>query len=274
MILKDAVSMKAISEAGRSWVPPQITGNIPHGDMPGDKVEIGPDHIHKANVLFPLLLQLLQKALTENPSGRAVIGVCGGSGVGKSEIASILNYYLSKIGIGSYTLSGDNYPHRIPRENDAKRLEIYQNQGESGLRAYLGSQQEIDFTEMQQIVNAFKSGERIIRLKRMGRECSELWYDNVDFAAVSVLLIEWTHSNSDNFTGVDIPILLNSTPEETLAHRRARARDGAVDSPFTTMVLRMEQNMLNAQAHKAKLIITKQAQIISYDEFCHLMGLE
>ena len=31
----------------------------------------------------------------------------------------------------------------------------------------------------------------------------------------------------DLLTGVDIPVLLNSTPEETLAHRKLRARDGA-----------------------------------------------
>ena len=31
--------------------------------------------------------------------------VCGGSGVGKSEIASVLSYYLNRLGLGSYTLS-------------------------------------------------------------------------------------------------------------------------------------------------------------------------
>ena len=94
------------------WTPPALPAVIPQGDMPGDRIVIGEEHIRKANTLFPALLPLL--AACENPSGRAVVTVCGGSGVGKSEIASILAYYLRAEGIGSYVLSGDNYPRRIP----------------------------------------------------------------------------------------------------------------------------------------------------------------
>lgn len=54
-----------------------------------------------------------------------VITVCGGSGVGKSEIASLLAHYFENMGVGCYTLSGDNYPHRIPVYNDAERLRIF-----------------------------------------------------------------------------------------------------------------------------------------------------
>ena len=68
-------------------------------------------------------------------------------------------------------------------------------------------------------------------------------------------MIEWTHGNSDNYKGVDIPVLLNSTPQETLAQRRARNRDGATDSPFNMMVLELEQAMLEHQAPKAKITI-------------------
>ena len=67
-------------------------------------------------------------------------------------------------------------------------------------------------------------------------------YEEVDFSEKDILIIEWTHGNSKNYTGVDIPVLLNSTPKETLAHRRSRNRDGAVDSPFTTLVLAWNRN--------------------------------
>lgn len=70
----------------------------------------------------------------------------------------------------------------------------------------------------------------------------------MDFSDTEILIIEWTHGNSDNYKGVDIPVLLNSTPQENyLTHRKARNRDGAVDSPFTTMVLELEQDMLEGQ---------------------------
>jgi hypothetical protein len=302
-----------------SWSPEDIPepDRIPTGDMPGDKIVIGPEHIKKAQIIFPRLLKLLAPILGDHPYRRAVVVVCGGSGVGKSEIASVLSYYLNRTDIGSYTLSGDNYPHRIPKYNDAERLRIYrqsairglivhgqytgeraaivrelqdtgddanpilldrypwlsiyQREGRNGLKNYLGTPNEIHFDELSNIISQFKNGASSIYLKRMGREETELWYERVDFSCKDVLVIEWTHGNNDNLRGVDIPILLNSTPEETLAHRKARNRDGGTDSPFTTMVLEIEQALLISQAAKAKLIVTKSGEIITYDEFIQAM---
>jgi alpha-galactosidase len=299
------------------WAAPPLPDEIPHGDMPGDKVQIDETHVKKAGVIFPELLQGLLPYFKENPHQRAVITVCGGSGVGKSEIASLLSYYLKEAGIGSYTLSGDNYPHRIPQYNDAERLRVfrsgglkgmledgtysrerfdiihefslkgddankehvgkydwyasYLNGGKAALKGYLGTKNEIGFDELTEIIREFKDGKDEIFLKRMGRTDTELWYDKVDFSEVNVLVIEWTHGNSDNYEGVDFPILLNSTPQETLAHRRARNRDGATDSPFTMLVLELEQDMLESQAHKAKIIVSKSGEILSYEAYRNLM---
>lgn len=300
-----------------SWHGMELPDTIPQGDMPGDRIEIGSEHKKKADVIFPILLEQLREVWRQNPYRRAVITVCGGSGVGKSEIASLLSYYLNQAGIGSYTLSGDNYPHRIPKYNDAERLHVfresgirgmvesgvftearfrllkewqaaeddanpvhqkehpwfseYLSAGRKGLEGYLGTDREIDFAEVSQIVSAFKDGAEKIWLKRMGREETQLWYEEVDFAGINTLVIEWTHGNSDHYSGVDFPILLNSTPQETLAHRRARNRDGKTDSPFTTLVLEIEQNLLQSQAHKAKLILSKSGEVLSYDTYCQLM---
>ncbi|MBE5843718.1 MAG: adenylylsulfate kinase [Butyrivibrio sp.] len=294
-----------------------IPADIPHGDMPGDKIEIGDSHIAKAKTIFPRLLEELSKVTAANPYGRAVVTVCGGSGVGKSEIASLLSYMLEQSGIGSYTMSGDNYPHRIPMYNDAERLHTfrqcgirgmvdggamnpenykivkklqeenddanaahvqehswfstYLDAGKKGLAEYLGTPNETDFAEVDTILAAFKNGADKLWLKRMGRDESTLWYDEVDMSKKQVLIIEWTHGNTDCMKEVDIPILLNSTPQETLEHRRSRARDGKVDSPFTMMVLELEQNKLVSQAHKAKIIVSKAGEIISYDKFKELM---
>lgn len=291
--------------------------DIPKGDMPEDRISIGPDHIRKAQIILSKLLEMLLPILDERLSKRAVIAVCGGSGVGKSEIASLLSYYLNKLDLGSYTLSGDNYPHRIPKYNDAERLRIfrewgirglvacgeyidnrhqilmklqkenqdsnpecikeypwlavYQQAGRNGLKNYLGTAEEINFDELTDIISQFKNGSDKIYLKRMGREESELWYDAVNFHEKNVMIIEWTHSNNDNLLGVDIPILLNSTPKETLEHRKARNRDGAVDSPFTAMVLEIEQKLLLSQAPKAKLIVAKNGDILTYDELIKMM---
>lgn len=300
------------------WAPPALLNSIPHGDMPCDKVEIKETHIQKAAVIFSHLKELLPPVLNASPHQKAVVSVCGGSGVGKSEIASLLAYYLNSAGIGSYTLSGDNYPRRIPKQNDAERLrifrtsavlglvnsgiytggiideikklqqseadcdpsmaekhpwlEVYQREGKKGLKGYLGTSLEIDFAQLEGIVSRFKNGARQIWLKRMGREETELWYDAVDFSNINILIIEWTHGNSDYYQGVDVPVLLNSTPEETKAHRKQRGRDGKTDSAFTTAVLGLEQELLESQAHRAKLIVSKDGDILDYKAYRQLMA--
>ena len=278
---------------------------VPTGDMPGDKVEINESHVTKARAIAPRLWDLLVPLL-DRPPHRAVVAVHGGSGVGKSEIGSLLAHYLRANGIGAYVMSGDNYPRRIPRDNDAERLRTfraggltallaageyddtvrerlavlqasdqdadpaeiaanpwlgsYQRGGRRALDSYLGTPQEIDFDEVSRLLERFHEGAPSLQLKRMGREPDQLWYDTVDMSDVRVLVIEWTHGNSDHLRGVDVPILLHSTPEETLAHRRSRNRDGRVDSPFTTMVLGLEQERLHSQAHKDAIIVSKSGR--------------
>jgi hypothetical protein len=300
-----------------SWQAPKLPEEIRHGDMPGDKVSIGEEHIKKAGIIFPELLRLLPDILERNQAHRAVITVCGGSGVGKSEIASLISHYFCSMGVESYTLSGDNYPHRIPQYNDAERLRVfresavegmlkdavytkerfdiiqelqkagddsnpkhkekwpwfesYLNGGKKGLLEYLGTPKEISFDKLNSIIADFKAGKDEIWLKRMGRTDTELWYDKVDFSNTSILVIEWTHGNSDFYQGVDIPILLNSTPQETLVHRKARNRDGKTDSAFTTMVLELEQKLLESQADKAKIIVSKKGELLDYEQYKALM---
>ena len=293
---------------------PPVPENIPHGDMPGDQIRIGEEHIRKAGILYPRL----REAIEARGDRKTVAAVCGGSGVGKSEIASVLAWWLNQEGIGAYIMSGDNYPRRIPRDNDLERirvfrqgglygladrdlitpevtallrqmwaeetdadpgkaagcdwLAVYQRAGRRALTGYLGTPSETNFDEVTDILARFHQGEAGVYLKRMGRETTDLWYEKVDFSGTRVLMLEWTHGNSDFLEGVDYPILLNSTPAETLAHRRARNRDGKTDSAFTTMVLEIEQQKLEAQAHKAAVILSKDGEILSYADYRLLMA--
>ncbi|MGV8153245.1 MAG: hypothetical protein ACLKAO_02945 [Alkaliphilus sp.] len=302
--------VKLIKSHIKSWVPPGIESVdlVPTGDMPGDQIKIEDNHITNANNVFKQLLKVL-KGCYENKR-KVVISVHGGSGVGKSETGALIGYYLNQIGIGTYILSGDNYPRRIPKDNDAERHRVYrnsglngltnskgynesvkealnslwleeleadpqlikeypwlftyQNEGKKGLRNYLGTKKEIEFERINGIIDEFKEGYSEIYLKRMGRTRDALYYEYVDFSSIDVLIIEWTHGNNINLIGVDIPILLNSTPEETLAHRKKRNRDGKTDSAFTTTVLQLEQELLISQSKKAKFILTKSGDLIDY----------
>lgn len=183
---------------------------------------------------------------------------------------------------GEYTKERFDIVHKLQEDgNDADPenikkypwYESYINGGRSALKEYLGTANELAFKEVEDVVNQFKSGAEKIWLKRMGRSNTQIWYDDVNFKDIGVLLIEWTHGNSDYFEGVDIPILLHSTPQETLKYRLLRNRDSEIDSPFTAMVLNIEQGTLVEQAHKAKIIILPNGDRLSYEEYCKYIGM-
>jgi hypothetical protein len=113
-----------------AWTPPPLdVARVRTGDMPGDKVQINQSHVDKAGTIFPRLFRELE----ERDDPRFVVSVYGGSGVGKSEIASVLGEYCRQQGLPSYVLSGDNYPYRIPEHNDLERLSVYRNAALSAL---------------------------------------------------------------------------------------------------------------------------------------------
>ena len=300
------------------WEAVEVTGPVPTGDMPGDRVAIGPQHVATANALFGALVAELLPVLAASPSTRAVVAVSGGSGVGKSEVGSLVSHLLRAVGVGAYTLSGDNYPRRIPAQNDAERLRVfrdagtrglvtdglvtpertatlralqaadadadpaqvpehpwlaaYQRAGRGGLAGYLGTPAEIDFDHLSAILAEFKNGAARVHLRRLGRGVTDLWYEAVDVEDVDVLVVEWTHGLSRHLRGVDVGILLGSTPAETLAHRRARGRDGGTDSPFTTLVLGLEQELLEVQAADARIIWAKSGDRLTYPGYRALMA--
>ena len=183
---------------------------------------------------------------------------------------------------GEYTKERFDIVHKLQEDgNDADPenikkypwYESYINGGRNALKEYLGTANELAFKEVEDVVNQFKLGAEKIWLKRMGRSNTQIWYDDVNFKDIGVLLIEWTHGNSDYFEGVDIPILLYSTPQETLKYRLLRNRDCGIDSPFTEMVLNIEQGTLVEQAHKAKIIILPNGDRLSYEEYCKYIGM-
>jgi len=289
-----------------AWEPPAIDLDaIKTGDMPGDKIQINQSHIDKANVAFPRLLTHLESG----GGDRLVVSVYGGSGVGKSEIASLLGHYCRAAGFDAYVLSGDNYARRVPMYNDQERLWTYRTGAlnafaldggftdermrslqlmwpemadmnlasdgepvwmsvyrEAGLRAmadYLGTEREIDFPMVNAIIESFKSGRDAIPLKRMGQTTEDLRYENVDLSGIQVLIVEWTHGNNALLKGVDFPIFLFSTPEETLAHRLSRGRDKNTDSPLISRVLEIEHEKLMSQVDRAALVLSKEGEVLS-----------
>jgi alpha-galactosidase len=112
-----------------TWQFPELIEDMPHGDMPGDKVMISDALVPHAQTIFKLLIKMMKN----KGDSKYVISIFGGSGSGKSVTTSLLTYYLNAAGIKTYALSGDNYPRRIPMYNDAERLSIFRSEGLKGL---------------------------------------------------------------------------------------------------------------------------------------------
>ena len=89
---------------------------------------------------------------------------------------------------------------------------------------------------------------------------------------MDVLLLEWTHAGSANLKNIDLKVFFNSTPEETRACRVVRNRDAGADSPFVTMVLEIEQALLNSRACNADLIQNRDGTMIDTAVYAAAFG--
>lgn len=256
--------------------------------------DLAREQIRNAERLFPLIL----KKTEERKEKKTIISVSGGSGVGKTGMAFLLQNMFEKQGKKSIIISGDNYPHRIPMYNDAERiarfrmsglngliterlytdevkekllelqkagrdaeeqedmqwLSIYQKYGDKALTDYLGTDQELDYEAVSNLLMQFHGGTSQLLLRHMGRTPDDIWYDRRDVSDTDILILEWTHGNSACLQGVDVSVVLISTPEETLENRKKRNRDTAIDSPFVARVLRIEQKKINDGLDRADII--------------------
>ena len=126
-MLKD--NLQEILNKLDSWQFPAISDDMPHSDMPGDKIIVSPALVPHAQTLF----QQIIKMMAEKGDEKYVISIFGCSGSGKSVTTSLLTYYLNAAGIKTYAMAGDNYPRRIPEYNDAERVSVFRSEGLKGL---------------------------------------------------------------------------------------------------------------------------------------------
>ena len=139
-------------------------------------------------------------------------------------------------------------------QEDMQWLSIYQKYGDKALTDYLGTDQELDYEAVSNLLMQFHGETSQLLLRHMGRTPDDIWYDRRDVSDTDILILEWTHGNSACLQGVDVSVVLISTPEETLENRKKRNRDTAIDSPFVARVLRIEQKKIQDGLDRADII--------------------
>ena len=95
----------------------------------------------------------------------------------------------------------------------------------------------------------------------MGREDGEIEFIETDFSGISIMLIEWTHGGSTYLEGVDIPVFIESSLEETRERRIKRNREETAASDFINLVVGIEQEKLDIQEKNAKFVLRKDGVV-------------
>lgn len=180
---------------------------------------------------------------------KAVIGICGESGSGKSVTAKCLKLTLEKSGIFSLILHMDCYFKLPPKNNHEKRKEDI---------AWVGVG-EVKMDLWQSHINAFKSNAENLTLPVVDYE-KNLFFDyQQNLEQVSVLIVEGGYAFY--LEELDYKIFLEKNYKDTLEARRSRTRE--VYDPFVEQVLAIEHNLVSSCQHKADMSITKDYLIQS-----------
>lgn len=261
----------------------------------------------KADTLF---LELAKKTDDfKRDIGKSILSVYGGSGVGKSSIATALSVLLEENNKKCVVLHGDHYPLRIPMYNDVERLAIFRENGlreliqkglytgdvpdklkelqkedkdcdsnlkdrymwitdyihggKKGLCDYLGTPKELDYAAINKVMDSFRQQDDSIWIRQMGRELWDISYQKVDVSKCDILILEWTHGYSPYLSKRDIQIFLKGSPKDTLENRIQRKRDENTASPFISIVLDIEQELIDRHGKNADIIMTKEGKIES-----------
>lgn len=289
---------------------PSLQEPMPRGDMPGDPIFYNEDAVKKAQTLYRSLIEQIDfdqqakwiiSVSGGSGSGKTTLASIlayyfNTAGV-KSYILSGDNYphripeYNDAERVQIYREAGQRALVESGQYSEAVKAKLaniydqfldgaafdddwydtYHQAGKLALTNYLGTEREINLPAINRVLAEFKAGNAEIWLKRMGRTPDALWYDAVDFSKTKVIFVEWTHGNHSQLAPVDFRLFLNSTPQETLAYRQLRARDGQADSAFVTMVLEIEQQKLHQQSSGASLIFSKAGDVLSYDAYLKLV---
>jgi uridine kinase len=184
----------------------------------GDVLRITESHRKRAELLFQYLRQKYSGL-----QQRLVIAVGGPSGSGKSEIGALLSALYQKTGVRSLLVPCDNYPIRAPKYNDTHRRSLFDTQGPDALASYLGSEEEILFSRLEEISRQFLSGTETVNLRSINMQTCEIT-DSIptDVRDVQVLVFEGTWSC--RIPGLSESVFLATDFKKTAEHRAKRAR--------------------------------------------------
>lgn len=234
--------------------------------LAGDKISFCAEQFEAAKKIYEQL-EANWSCQKKDSDLKIVVSLFGGSGSGKTGFSRLLASFFQLDGFESLVVSGDNYPKRIPVENDARRNELFVSGGKEALEAYLGSYEEIDYEAINELLLDFKSGAKEVNLRKLGTKPGELSYTKTDVSSTRILILEWTHGGNRALKNVDCRIYLHCSRLVAEKRRFARKRNANYASPLISACIDIEGKMLETQALSADFIFEQNGSQISRETF-------
>ena len=212
--------------------------------MDDSRVASAPEYTALARDLVALVVPALA---TPSRAHGIVVGVAGESGSGKTVTAVSLARELEASGVRTGIIHQDDYFLRAPRANHAHRLVHLDDVGP----------QEVNLPLLALHIAAFRQRRQGVPTPVVDYETDCFLDRRRDFSDLSVLVVEGTYVL--RLDELDIRIFLEATHQDTRARRSARARD--IDDSFVERVLRIEHEIIAAQAARAHIVIDRKFRI-------------
>jgi uridine kinase len=201
--------------------------------MLGDKLIIEPHHTSRAAEICDLLADRIQ--------GKYVITVAGESGAGKSELAYEIYRQWENRGMRAEVLQQDDYFVFPPKTNHEMRRRNLEQVGPYEVK--------LDFLDSN--LRSFKRGESHIFKPLVIYEEDRITWEEMDVAALDILIAEGTYTSLLQFA--DFRIFIDRDYRQTLEARKRRARDRF--EPFVVDVLEREHQIIAQHKALADVII-------------------
>lgn len=180
---------------------------------------------------------------------RAVVGIAGESGSGKSVTATSLARVLEARGAPAAVLHQDDYFRRPPRVNHAARVADLANVGP----------QEVDLALLAAQVAAFRAGAASVDGPLVDYPNDRFLTQRHDLAGRAVLIVEGTFAL--HLDDLDVRVFLEATHHDTAARRAARGRDA--HEPIIDVILDIEHRIIAAQAARADVVIDRDFRLVA-----------
>ena len=203
--------------------------------MIGDKIIIKPEHIKKAEIIFPMIINAYKNK-------KFILALAGCSGVGKSEVAYVIQDLLyNNCKIRSKCIHIDDYykTNWHDRNKIRKKTKII-------------GKEEIQWNKLNKVMKDFRKNTRRLYVQRIHKYIDSIEYSICSARNIDILIVEGLYALY--LKEFDYGVYLDGNPKDTYNFRLEREKEDPKDK-FRKYVIEKEYNCVCQSKSLSDLII-------------------